>query len=181
MKALVVALVFFLLGALAFWGFREYQEVILQNQDTSKQTTAIPATAGEEYITPTRSPEATIDPEAKGSISGYLSYPSELIPSLEVYAININDLYRNFKVVTMTNQTEFTITGIDPDTYYVVAYPKEESGHNSGSYTKAVDCGLSILCNDHTMIPVVVGPGQNVIDIKVKDWYAPEGTFPQKP
>lgn len=82
-------------------------------------------------------------------------------------------------VDTQVNQNSFTISNVDPGSYFVVAYVKNSD--YSGSYTKAVPCGLSVDCTDHTMIDVIVNPGETASGVEVRDWYAPPDAFPKKP
>lgn len=118
-----------------------------------------------------------------GSISGTLSYPSEVVPALDVYAFNIDDPNATFYTVsTDANQTTFTIRDVAPGTYHVVAYLADTpDAQFAGGYTAFVTCGLTVDCTDHTLIPVPVQAGVMAEDIAVQDWYAPDGTFPARP
>lgn len=116
------------------------------------------------------------------SISGSLGYPSSFIPPLRVYALNPSS-GEFFKVDTDQNQGNYTLD-VKPGTYLVFAYTRAadgQAGGLAGGYTPAVACGLSVNCTDHTLTPVTVADGQAVTGIDVKDWYAPEGTFPAPP
>jgi len=127
---------------------------------------------------PEASPAAQKADAKIGSIEGVLGYPSEVIPSLEVYAISTADSSKYYYVKTAANTNTFTIPEVAPGEYNVVAYA---SATYAGSYTKAVPCGLSVSCEDHSMIPAIVKAGEVTKGIELKDWYAPEGTFPTKP
>lgn len=125
--------------------------------------------------TPTK---ASDEKEENGNIEGTLGYPSEGIPPLEVYALPTKGGGKYHFIKTYQNQSTFEMEDIDPGSYYIVAY----AGNNlSGGYTKAVACGLSVDCKDHSLISVEVEPGETAKGVEVKDWYAPEGTFPKKP
>jgi hypothetical protein len=113
-----------------------------------------------------------------GSITGSLSYPSEFIPPLRVFAFQVGS-ENYFYVDTVENQTAYRIDNLPAGYYQVVAYIL--SGNYAGAYTQAVLCGLSIDCTDHSLIEVPVNSGQTVTDIDPGDWYAPEGTFPLAP
>lgn len=131
--------------------------------------------------TDTLSPTPTVAPPTTpptGSIGGLLSFPSERIPPLSVYAFSTtsSDYYY---VDTVMDQGDFLISGLPPGTYYVVAYTTD--GTISGGWTQAVPCGLSAACNDHSLIPVIVVGGQITEGVQVYDWYAPPGTFPSRP
>ncbi len=111
-----------------------------------------------------------------GSISGHLSFPSELIPPLRVVAIN-QKTGKSYFVDTNGNQYTYQINHLPAGTYHVIAYYQSLSG----GYTEAVSCGLTVECNHHGLIDVAVSPGKDIPGVDPGDWYAPPGTFPQDP
>ncbi|MFC1878873.1 carboxypeptidase-like regulatory domain-containing protein [Chloroflexota bacterium] len=115
---------------------------------------------------------------APGSISGSLSYPSEMIPPLQVVAFNIQS-GQYYYIITVTNQSYYTIDNLPPGVYHIVAYVLDSNF--GGGYTFSVPCGLSVDCADHSLIDVQVNPGEETTGIDPGDWYAPDGFFPQKP
>lgn len=119
-------------------------------------------------------------PVRLGSLSGTLSYPSDEIPPLEIYAFVQGDWTQFRKIQTKKGQSSFVFTSLAPGKYLLVAYP-QEMGNLQGGYTAAVACGLRADCKDHSLIPVEVRPGQMATGVELKDWYAPEGAFPTKP
>ncbi len=121
-------------------------------------------------------PAATSTPD--GVIAGTLIYPSDYIPPLQVVAFDVNNLNVYYLVQTVENQSEFEIL-VPPGEYYVVAYTVD--GSMAGGYSQAVLCGLQYGCDDHSLIPVLVGSGERVTDIWPHDWYAPPDAFPPKP
>jgi hypothetical protein len=115
----------------------------------------------------------------QGTITGHLSYPSELIPPLVVVAFTVNGGPGNyFYILTQQDQASYSLP-LPAGDYYVVAYVV--SSNYAGGYTPAVACGPSADCSDHSLIPVRVDAGATVSDIDPSDWYAPEGTFPPNP
>ncbi len=122
--------------------------------------------------------EMIVETEKTGNIKGTLGYPSEGIPPLEVYAISTTDSSNYFFIKTSQNQNSFEIEDVDSGTYYVLAYSESNF---AGGWTKAVPCGLSVDCNDHSLTPVVVKAGVTTSGIELKDWYAPENFFPSRP
>lgn len=114
-----------------------------------------------------------------GSISGKLTYPSEMVPALKVYAIEAAGP-RYYSVQTKEGDQSFTISGVAPGTYYVLAYWSADLDR-PGAYSRFVECGMTADCNDHSLIPVIVQPGQITQGIRVEDWYAPPGTFSAPP
>lgn len=133
-------------------------------------------------------PTATATTVAQGgSISGKLSYPSEFIPPLAIYALSVADASVHFHVQTARDQQNYTITGVAPGTYHVVAYPLDIVDPNvAGGYTQyaITQDSPNATCLDpdvHHLLPVTVGPGQSVDSIGPNDWCAPAGTFPPRP
>ena len=126
------------------------------------------------------------------TITGKLSYPSEFLPAMRVVLFSLTDKKAYF-VDTAKGQGEYSID-VPAGTYYVVSYPYEGVAGNTGqvdsytlgggpfagSYTQMVPCGLSVGCDDHTLLPVTVTTDQTVT-ADPGDWYAPEGTFPPMP
>jgi LPXTG-motif cell wall-anchored protein len=109
-----------------------------------------------------------------GTITGALGYPSDFIPPLRVYAIRIDDSSSTaYSIQTELNQGVFTMAGLPPGDYHVLAY---YVGDLAGGYTVGGGTGT-----DHTLIPVTVRPGETTSGVEVRDWYAPPGTFPPEP
>ena len=165
---------------------------------TPSATTASPPTT----VTPTAPPTAA----ASGVLTGSLGYPSEFIPPLTVYAISVADQRVFFSVDTpryplATNtppRPSYTMTGVAPGTYYVLAYrndnvnveAKDAPGvysqyvlqclqPNAAGSTPAPGCSSS----DHSLVPVTVRAGETVPRIDVTDWYyvPPRPSYPPRP
>jgi len=116
--------------------------------------------------------------EGQGSITGSLSYPSEFIPPLRVFAFQVGS-ENYFFVDTAENQSTYQIDNLPTGYYTVVAYTT--NGRLAGGYTQAVPCGLTVNCENHELLEVPVNIGQVVTGIDPADWYAPEGAFPPAP
>ena len=113
----------------------------------------------------------------RGVISGKLSYPSERIPPLTIFAIRIdNGLSTYYSIQTAADTFSYSIE-VDPGIYHLLVYRDDLAG----GYTKYVTCGLGDYCSDHSLLPVVVTAGDTIQDIDLLDWYAPAGTFPSRP
>ena len=131
-------------------------------------------------------------PAVNGTIAGKLSYPSEFLPPMRVVAFSLTDKKAYF-IDTAKDQGQFSIN-VPAGTYYLVSYPHEGvagdtgqadsytrgGGPFAGGYTQMVPCGLSVGCDDHTLLPITVTEGQ-MVNADPGDWYAPEGTFPPMP
>lgn len=180
MKTFITALLFFLLGIGALYAYNNYQAMVQENKNFKLIITVSPTPPTMATVTPTRASQLSI---AKGEIKGTLGYPAEGIPELNVYAFDTSNEKTYFMIDTKVNQDQFTISDVDPGNYYIVAYVKASKTGEAygGGYTKAVSCGLSVNCLDHSLIAVTVKPGETATGVEVKDWYAPEGIFPKKP
>ena len=115
---------------------------------------------------------------APGSIAGSLSYPSEMIPAMQVVAFSA-DSDTWFVSATADGQASYQIDNLPAGEYFIVAYLF--GGDFGGGYTAAVACGLSVDCANHSLLPVVVQAGQVTTGANPADWYAPEGSFPANP
>jgi hypothetical protein len=154
--------------------------------------------AASKFPTPTPQAQATFTstPEStshfNATLTGTLSYPSEFLPPMRVVAFSLTDKKAYF-VDTAKNQGQFSLK-VPAGSYYLVSYPYEGTagetgqvesyslggGSFAGGYTQMVPCGLTVSCNDHTLLPITVTENQTVT-ADPGDWYAPEGTFPPVP
>lgn len=127
----------------------------------------------------------TAQPATVGTITGLAGYPAEVNPAMSIYAVSTTDRSVYFSVDvprgTVPVKPPYTITGVRPGTYNLLAYLEGNNGPAGGAYTEHVRCGLRASCSDHTLIAVTVRAGETVRDIEVSDWYAPAGTFPTRP
>ena len=108
---------------------------------------------------------------ASGSITGSVGYPAGVLPAQTIYSI-ATDRSRFYMVETAFGQRTYTMLGVAPGDYYVFSVApdflpyqasssaRSQSGYRfPAGYTKAVPCGLSISCTDHTPISVHVAGG----------------------
>lgn len=119
---------------------------------------------------------------ASGSITGKISYPSEVIPPERVVAVNI--VTQEMFSTDVINQGIYVLTNLPVGTYHVVAYlqdPSQTASSHSGGYSQAVLCGLTVNCTDHSLLDVEVKDDVTSTDVNPGDWNAPEGTFPPDP
>ena len=140
-------------------------------------------------------PDLTFTPEpSTGTILGRLSYPSEMLPPMRVVAFSLTDGKAYF--VDLKNEGHYSLE-VPAGTYYVVSYVYKDAVNGNrgeadsytlgggmepaGGYTQMVPCGLSVGCDDHSLVPVTVTAGQTTEEIHADDWYAPTGTFPPMP
>jgi len=130
------------------------------------------------FIPPSLEPPYPVSSESPGqstigSVAGKICYPSEFIPAMTVYFSNTTSgVYTELQI--SENQSDYQID-LGPGRYIAFAYP--ESG-NGGSYSRAVPCGLSAECSDHTTLAFEVRPGETTSGIDICDWYSPESVPP---
>jgi hypothetical protein len=139
---------------------------------------AISCTTSPNGSSPSTTSQASAEP--RGSIAGHLAYPAEGIPPMVVYAIRVGSAPAAFYTTeTIMNQQKYTILGVPAGSYEVYATPAlSASGHPfPAAYTRAIGCGLSVSCTDHSVIPVALRPGQAVTGIDPDDFYAPANAF----
>ncbi len=152
------------------------KEIVKATIDALTAQATPPATAAP--ATPTATMLST-----PGSISGNLTYPADTMPALYVVALQVGTRTSQY-IITQPGQMTYEIDNLPPGSWNIIAYTVGGGGFPAGlagGYTKAVPCGLATECADHSLIDVVVAPGQHVSDINPGDWYAPPGTLPPFP
>jgi hypothetical protein len=155
-------------------------------------------------------PVATVSPTPSAptgsAITGRFGYPSDFMPALTVYAISVNDPRVFFSVEFAgfgnpprptlppgVSQATYTLTGIAPGTYYVLAYRNDNSPGlgvysqhtvkcfqaTQGGQTSTPAPGCS--ANDHSLLPVTVRAGETVSRIDITDWVFQQNGYPPRP
>lgn len=191
------------LALIAGFALRQRDQVAASPSPTPPAITSSP--------TPTA---ATATPVAQpGEITGALGYPSDFVPPLTVYAISMADQRVFFSVDTPRYggvspspgtatiapgvRPSYTITGVAPGTYYVLAYRNDdvnvEAKSRPGVYSQYVVRCIQVTesggtpppecsSSDHALVPVTVRSGQTASRIDVTDWYyGPQATYPPRP
>jgi hypothetical protein len=133
-------------------------------------------------------------PTNSGQIAGTVVYPAGgPVRPQTVYAIATGGS-RFFTVETVSGQSTYIMRGVAPGDYFVLTVAPEAPYYSASSsagtgqvyrfpagYTKAVACGLSVACNDHTLVSVRVSAGATTGGIDPTDWYGPPNSFPLIP
>jgi len=102
-----------------------------------------------------------------GYVSGKICYPSQYIPEMTAYFENISTgQYLSLPIAL--NQNTYGIF-LPPGKYKAYAWLPDFS--LGGSYSKAVPCGLTTNCTDHTLIEFQVNSGTNINGVDICDWY----------
>ena len=113
----------------------------------------------------------------QGVVKGTLCYPSDYIPPMTIYLKN-QDTKKVYRQVTKQNQKSFSFKEIPDGKYVAFAYTLDETlvdnqnqtSKAGGGYTQFVPCGLSVECDDHSLIVVNVTNGI-ASGIQICDWY----------
>lgn len=173
-------------------------QVAISPSPIAATSTPVPATTAPATPSPvaTASAAQTQTPQL-GAISGRLSYPSDFIPPVTVLAINPNDQriwfsvefpgYGNPPRPTAQPGTEartYTLSGVAPGTYWVVAYRNDGQKPDPGWHTREAEClrrTPSGPCPDQTPVLVTVTAGQTSREIDIVSWWPGSGLMPPPP
>jgi len=135
-----------------------------------------PDTLVEYKETPIAQKKLVVKPKG-GSITGSLCFPSEGIPPLDIYLQNVATT-KLTHMTTPANQMTYEFENVSPGDYIAFAYPQGQD-HIGGGFTKAVPCGLSVDCEDHSPIVLEVTEDSTLSGADICDWYGAD--IPQKP
>ena len=107
-----------------------------------------------------------------GTIEGVVAFPSQTVPSMTVYASEL-ETSRLYTVQLVRGQTTFTLD-VPPGRYWVFMAPNEPGAPDIyGAYTRYSLCAphdVDGQCTDHSLIPVTVA-GKTAHVVTVDDWY----------
>ena len=110
-----------------------------------------------------------------GIIEGSLSFPSEIIPANMMVCAETFD----GKIIECTNKHlvdpkytygEGYTLEVPAEEYFVYAQTPELENYKA-YYSEFVVCGLSVNCDSHEKIEVVVEAGKTTSNIDPQDWY----------
>ncbi|MBK5208836.1 MAG: hypothetical protein JJE44_04935 [Flavobacteriaceae bacterium] len=112
-----------------------------------------------------------------GTVKGTVCYPSEYIPAMDVYLKN-KETGKIYSLDIKENQKPFKFIKIPEGNYIAFAYTVQEDSTDSnnkssvvsGGYTKAVPCGLTVECKDHSLLIFKVKNGNTTKNIQICDW-----------
>ena len=111
-----------------------------------------------------------------GTITGFVSYPSEFIPDGMTICAEPDadtDSYCTTELIEHAASLPTYELELPPGGYYVYAYDADGDPDYKAFYSEFVTCGLSIECTSHDPILVTVVAGETLEDIDPGDWYAP--------
>lgn len=107
-----------------------------------------------------------------GAIEGSISFPGQLVPSMTVYAADL-DGPRIHSVQLVRGQANFSVD-VPPGRYLVFLAPNETGAPNVyGAYTQYSLCAPHIegRCEDHALVPVTVLAKAAHPAVTIDDWY----------
>jgi hypothetical protein len=165
------------------------------------------AACGLNVATRASGPRTAATPQPSGPsgvIQGSVAYPADNNPNLLVYALAIDGsrFYSTEKLgygapagPVDQEWTEYRLLGVAPGDYFVLTIPSSPpyywetaSGARTGGalhfgagYTKAVPCGLTSNCTDHSLVPVHVSAGATLTGIDPLDWAHAPDAYPLVP
>jgi hypothetical protein len=108
-----------------------------------------------------------------GTIDGTVSFPAQLVPSMTVYAAEL-DTSRVHTIQLARGQANFAVE-VPPGRYLVFLAPNELGAPNVyGAYTQYSLCaphGDDGKCEDHALVPVTVTAKAPRTALTIDDWY----------
>lgn len=126
-------------------------------------------------------PSNKIPPEVDlyktGTTEGRICFPSNYIPEMYLYLENVKTQEITI-IPILENEGEFSAP-VPPGTYVAYAWLKDFS--TGGTYSQAVPCGLSVECNDHSLIEFQISSGEITRGVEICDWYGSPSDVPIPP
>lgn len=162
-------------------------------------TTPAPTASAALTTSPTPSPAPTPSPTAAatGAMTGRFGYGSDFIPPVTVYAISTTDQRVWYSVEFRglgnpprptaqpgTSGDTYTITGVAPGTYWIVAYRNDGQAPDPGFYSRVAVCSRTTPsgpCPDDALIQVTVVSGQTTTNVDILSWGQRPGASPTVP
>jgi hypothetical protein len=108
-----------------------------------------------------------------GTIEGVVTFPSQLVPSMTVYASDL-DTSRVHSVQLARGQANFTVE-VPPGRYLVFLAPNEPGAPNIyGAYTQYSLCAPhagDAQCEDHALVAITISAKTPRCAVTIDDWY----------
>jgi hypothetical protein len=115
-----------------------------------------------------------------GSIEGAVTFPTQLVPSMTVYASDLDTL-KIRSVQLLRGQANFTVE-VPPGRYLVFLAPNEPGAPNIyGAYTQYCLCASHDIgkCEDHTLVPIAISARVPRAAVMIDDWYLTDAVAEQ--
>ena len=138
----------------------EITKTVFEEPEVTQTPTAQPSTSSAETL-------------STGTITGSVSYPSEVIPAMQICAENTITTNKYctdglLKDAQFTNSTGYRLDV--PEGSYTV-YAKLPNDSYKAYYSEFVTCGLNVSCSSHEPITIVVTAGATTDKVDPQDWY----------
>ncbi|MFP3853987.1 MAG: hypothetical protein ACLFWD_06805 [Anaerolineales bacterium] len=140
-------------------------------------STEINGMASQPTGTPTAQPD---DPAlAPGLVSGQLCYPSESIPPMTLYFLELN----SDELTSLEHDSGEPAYSLElaAGEYYAFAFRRDVQMNAGGAYTDYIACGAKEGCGDQTLHAFEVPPGGEAADINICDWVISADNLPPVP
>jgi hypothetical protein len=115
-----------------------------------------------------------------GTIEGVVTFPTQLVPSMTVYASEL-DTSKIRSVRLLRGQANFSVE-VPPGRYLVFLAPNEPGAPNIyGAYTQYCLCGSHDVgkCEDHTLVPIAISARVPRAAVMIDDWYLTDAVAEQ--
>jgi hypothetical protein len=145
-----------------------------QTPEPTLPDTPTPTVSPSPSPSPTSSPTPTLPPY---NVTGGICYPGETIPEMTLY-LEETQSGQVMELPVEAGQDSYE-ADLPPGTYIVYAWLPDYS--RGGLYSRAVPCGLSDGCDDHSLLPFHVERGVVHQGIDVCDWFAGPFNVPYPP
>ncbi len=129
---------------------------------------------GTYYYALFESPEPATEIPGYGVVEGDIGYPAGGVPALTIYFM-ATDGSQRFALETEDGWTRYA-NELPVGEYLIFARVAGDESDSGGGYTESAKCDM--ICDDHSLIPVVIEEAKTTRDINILDWYAPSGSFP---
>jgi hypothetical protein len=114
-----------------------------------------------------------------GMVSGQVCYPSEFIPPMTIYFLNLgNDELTSLPHLGGETSYSHQLPG---GTYYAFAFRNDVEMNGGGAYTDYIACGAEEGCGGQSLHPFEVPAGGQVTEINICDWVIPAEDLPAVP
>jgi hypothetical protein len=115
-----------------------------------------------------------------GEIEGAVTFPSQPVPSMTVYASDLDTL-KMHSVQLVRGQANFTVE-VPPGRYVVFLAPNEPGSPDVyGAYTEYCRCAPRDIgsCEDHALVPVTITAKAPRAAVTIDDWYLTDAVAEQ--
>lgn len=155
------------------WQNEQDKKALIEQLNNAIQPTSTPVLTSPETPEPEQPSTESAVQTATGTITGSISFPSEVIPPMEVCAEDIATKEQicsdqMLKDPKYQYGVGYEIT-VPAGEYHVFATLPNDP--YQAYYNEFVKCGLKATCTSHEPVSVKVSAGQTITNIDPQDWY----------